>query len=72
MDIGRKAGRLSFDENGNITNPNQPLVSISLPIIVNKLPFGAVGEGLREAIALAAKEVSILAAKNLWKRMRIC
>ena len=62
-DIGRKSRRLSFDEAGKLTNQSYPLVSISLPIVINLLPFGAVGQGLREAIALAAKQTNILAIR---------
>ena len=62
-DIGRKSRRLSFDGDGKLTNQSYPLVSISLPIIVNLLPFGAVGQGLRDAIALAAKQTNVLAIR---------
>ena len=63
VDIGRKAGRLGFDAAGNVTTADYPLVSISSPIIINQLPFGAVGQGLRQSIALATKELDILAIR---------
>ena len=63
VDIGRKLDRLVFDKEGNLTSPDYPLVSTSLPMMINLLPFGAVGAGLRDAIALAAKPLDILAIR---------
>jgi hypothetical protein len=60
-DIGRKSRRLEFDKDGKLTNKSYPLVSVGLPVVVNLLPFGAVGAGLREAIRITAKELNILA-----------
>jgi hypothetical protein len=63
-DIGRKSRRLEFDKAGKLTNKSYPLLSVSLPVVVNLLPFGAVGAGLREAIGLTAKELNILAIRD--------
>ena len=63
-DIGRKSRRLVFDKGGKATNQSYPLVSVGLPVVVNLLPFGAVGQGLREAIGLTAKELNILAIRD--------
>lgn len=64
VDIGRKPGQLTFDEAGKLTSAIHPLINISLPIVINQLPFGAVGQGLRDAIALAAKKTGILAMRS--------
>lgn len=64
VDIGRKPRQLAFDAEGRLTSPTYPLISISLPIMMNQLPFGAVGQGLRDAMALAAKKVDILAIRS--------
>ena len=64
VDIGRKPNRLAFDDAGNITSPDYPLVPMSLPIAINLLPFGAVGESLRDAIGLAAKQLDVLAIRS--------
>ncbi len=63
VDIGRRPSRLTFDRTGNLSCPDYPLVNMSLPIVINLLPFGAVGESLSEAIALAAKQLDILAVR---------
>ena len=60
VDIGRKPNQLSFDDAGNLTSPTHPLVSTSLPMAINLLPFGAMGSGFRDATALAAKKLDIL------------
>ncbi|MCK4851297.1 MAG: hypothetical protein KAT11_08100, partial [Phycisphaerae bacterium] len=64
VDIGRRPSRLTFDRAGNLTSPDYPLVDMSLPIVINLLPFGAVGESLSDAIALAAKQLDILAVRS--------
>ena len=63
-DIGRKPRRLAFDKDGKPVNKSYPLVSVGIPVVVNLLPFGAMGDGLREAIARTAKELNILAIRD--------
>ncbi len=64
VDIGRKPSQLSFDDAGNLTSPDYPLVHMSLPIAINLLPFGAVGKSLRDSIAMAAQQLDILAVRS--------
>ena len=64
MDIGRRPRQLAFDSQGKLTSPSYPLISTSLPIVINQLPFGADGQGLRDAMALAARKLDILVIRS--------
>lgn len=60
IDIGRKLGSLEFDREGNLLSELPPILDLSLPILFGPLPFGAISENLRLALAKAAKMANTL------------
>ncbi|MGV8074421.1 MAG: glutamate synthase-related protein [Syntrophobacteraceae bacterium] len=62
IDIGKKVGRLEFDEAGtDLLHEIPTLIEIPLPLVFNVLPFGNLGKNVTLAIAEAAKRVGTMA-----------
>jgi glutamate synthase domain-containing protein 2 len=61
VDLGRFLTALSFDANGQLTSALPPILSLSLPVIFNPLPFPLPGRGAVRALALAAHRLGNLA-----------
>ncbi len=64
VELGRKPGRLSFDEKGNLAQDPPPLCAISFPAVIDAPPDPQsrhLGESARRAMAIAAGKLGSLA-----------
>jgi glutamate synthase domain-containing protein 2 len=61
VDLGRLLPALAFDVKGTLVSPLPPLVSLTLPVLFNPLPFRLPGRGAVQALALAAGRLGTLA-----------
>jgi len=61
VDLGRFLTALSFGADGQLASVLPPILSLSLPVIFNPLPFPLPGRGAVRALALAAHRLGNLA-----------
>jgi glutamate synthase domain-containing protein 2 len=61
VDLGRMLPALAFDMSGNLVSSMPPLISLTLPVLFNPLPFPLPGRGAIRALALAAERLGTLA-----------
>ncbi len=61
IDLGRRPGRIEFDDGGNLLSKVPPLVEIPIPVILDVPPIGADIDPVRKAIVKAAASLETLA-----------
>ncbi len=61
IDIGRRPGRLRFDEAGNLLTGLLPSVRVQLPIVFDVFPFGDLSPRVWKSAAMAATKLQTLA-----------
>ena len=58
--LGRKPGKLEFDETGNLKTEMPPSVRLSTPIMFSAMSFGSISKNVHIAMARAATDLGIL------------
>jgi glutamate synthase domain-containing protein 2/Na+-translocating ferredoxin:NAD+ oxidoreductase RNF subunit RnfB len=61
IDLGRRPGRLAFDEKGRLSQELPPVLALPIPMILDIPSFGKMGRGTRRAMVLAAGGLGTLA-----------
>jgi ferredoxin len=60
VNVGRILPRLEFDDNGELYSDPPPLVSVPIPMIFDKLPFGVMNENVHASYVRAAEMVGTM------------